>query len=249
MTKLHELLAVEGNLKGQADKTRTDQASTYDKKRHLFEKKLVTFTPNTEGAQTVTETQSDIQTTVRKELSLLQPILAKAIDASNQVAEANTKARADVIDENGVVILTNVPATSLLELEKRLAEVHSLVSVIPTLDPAKGFELDKTLGDGYYKARSVLKQRTKKAKKVLVKYEATDKHPAQTETYDEDVPVGQVQEQEWSGLITPAEKSELLNKVDTLSRAVRRARSRANDVEVDTSKKIGNDLLKYIFGQ
>ena len=65
---------------------------------------------------------------------------------------------------------------------------------------------------------------------------------------DEDVHVGTVREQEWSGLVTPAGKSALLNKVDVLSRAVRRARSRANDVEVDTSKKIGKDLLKYIFG-
>ena len=36
---------------------------------------------------------------------------------------------------------------------------------------------------------------------------------------------------------------------EALQRAIRRARSRANEVEVDTSKRIGNVLLKYVLGK
>ena len=123
--------------------------------------------------------------------------------------------------------------------------MQSLVNAVPTLDPAKGFSLDSNRN--LYRAREVNKTRTRKEKVVLVKYAATKEHPAQTELIDQDVPVGKIQEQEWSGLITPVEKSELLNRVEIVARAVRRARSRANEVTVDLNKKIGKQLLNYIF--
>jgi hypothetical protein len=84
--------------------------------------------------------------------------------------------------------------------------------------------------------------------RVVVKYESTKEHPAQTELLNVDVPIGKISEQEWSGLISPAEKAELLGRVEVLARAVRRARSRANDVEVDTTKKLGKALLDYVLG-
>lgn len=246
MPKLHELLAVESNLENQSNKVRSELMSTFEKKRHLFEEKRITFQSNTEGQPLTTESQLDIQSTVAKELEWVQKFLVKSIDASYQVAEANTVARADVVDEEGNVILSQVPATSLLELEKRVAEIQALVTAIPTLDPAKGFTLDPSRG--IYKARDVNKHRTQKVVKVLVKYEATKEHPAQTELINQDVPVGKLLEQEWSGLITPSEKAEYINRVETLARAIRSARSRANETSVDTSKKIGNKLLKYVFG-
>lgn len=246
-TKLHELLAVETNLENQAAKTRNDLVATFEKKRHLFEEKRTVFTPSGEGAAAQVENQSDIQTNVTKELAWIQPFIAKALDASYQVAEANTKARADIVLEDGTVLLTGVPATALLELEKRVAEVSALITAIPTLDPAKGFSEDAARGSGIFQARPVVKTRTRKAKKLYVKYEATKEHPAQTELIDEDQPIGIIQEQEWSGLITPARKADLINRAEVLARAVRRARSRANEAEVDHNKKIGAQLLSFVF--
>jgi len=248
--KLHELLAVETGFENQANKTRTDLVNTFDKKRHLFEEKRTVFTPLGEG-QTVVENQSDIQSTVAKEIAWLQPFLAKALDASYQVAQANTIAKADVVleDEAGTTLLTGIPATSLLELEKRLVELASLVAAIPTLDPAKGFSPDPQRGEGFFQARQVRKTRSKKEKVVLIKYEATKEHPAQTELIDKDLPVGTIEEQEWSGLMTPAQKSDLINRVEIVYRAVRRARSRANEAEINQNAKIGAKLLGYIFGK
>lgn len=246
--KLHELLAVESSLENQSNKVRNDLSNTFDKKRHLFEEKRLVFTPSTEGAQSVIETQSDIQTNVSKELKWVSTHIAKALDASYQVAKTNTTARADVVLEDGTKVLTDVPATALLELEKRIAEIAALINSIPTLDPAKGFTIDEGRGNGIYQARPVNKTRTRKTKKVLIRYEATDKHPAQTELIDEDVVVGTIQEQEWSGLITPAQKSDYIARVEELSRAVRQARSRANDENVDKTNVIGARLLKHIFG-
>lgn len=251
MTKLHELLAVLTNLEMQATKCRTDQVSTFEKKRHLFEEKRVVFTPSTEGAQATVETQSDLQSSVTKELHWLVSHLTKQLDAAYLVAETNTHARADIIldDEAATVLAKNVPATALLELEKRCGEIKQLIASVPTLDPAKGFKLDTQRGEGVYAARPVTKTRTQKQAKVIVKYDATKEHPAQTELVHVDVPIGTITEQEWSSLISPAEKSELLDRIEQLNRAIRRARSRANEAEVDTGKKIGKALLTFVFGK
>lgn len=244
--KLHALLAVAGSLGTQAAKVLNDLGKTFNDKRHLFESKIVQFNSTVEGTPSAVESQSDIQSTVQKELDWIAGHVAKSLDANLRIADANTKAKADVILEGGTVLAADVPATALMELEKSVAQLHILVSAIPTLDPAKGFTFDEAAGT--YRARPVTKNRTKKEKIVLVKYEATKEHPAQTELIDKDVPVGTISEQEWSGLITPTRKAELIDNVENVSRAIRQARSRANEQEVDTTKRIGAALLASIFG-
>lgn len=246
--KLHELLAIEGSHEKQTDKCRADLAHTFDKKRHLFEEKRVTFISDSEGTPATVEAQSDLQSTVPKELNWLSAFVIKSLDASYQVAETNTIARADVLAADGSIILKQVPATALLELEKRVTELGTLLHTIPMLDPAKGFLADAARGVDVFKAREVNKPRTKKDARVIVKYEATPQHPAQTELISEDKRIGTIQEQEWSGLLTPARKAELINNAETLVRAIRSARSRANDASVDTSKKIGAEVMKAILG-
>lgn len=248
MAKLHELLAVEGNLKGQADKTRGELAQTFEKKRHLFAEKRVTFQSNEEGKPPVTEEQLDLQSTIRKELAWLSGIWTKAIDAAFQVDEANTQARADITLDNGTVILRNVPATSLLQLEKRMNEAHELVSQIPTLDPAKGFKLDTDRGKDIYRARDDERVRTKKEVKVITGAAATKEHPAQVQYINVDVPAGMIQTQEWSGLITPSEKADMFERVETLRRAIKQARARANEQAVNVEAAAGDTLLKFVFG-
>jgi hypothetical protein len=248
MTKMHELLAVQTNLNGQATKTRTGLMDTFRTKRHLFEKKVKAFQPLGEGADLTIEEQSDIQTTVPKEIEWLKGHLVKQIDVGLRVDVGNRIAEADVVDEEDTKILAKMPATTLLWLEKRVQEVKELIEAIHTLDPAKGFTEDRDAGVGYWKAREVKKERTKKKKVVIVKYDAVDKHPAQTELVDEDVVVGTIREQEWSALITPAMKAELLNRAEMLIRAVAKARSKANEQEVDIKDaKIGDVLLDYVF--
>jgi hypothetical protein len=120
MAKLHELLATNNNLSGQAQKTRTDLQATFAGKRHLFEEKRVTFTPNDEGALPKTEAQSDIQSTVTDEVEWISKILDRSLDAAYNIDMANTHAKSDVVLEDDAVVLKDAPATFLLQLEKRL---------------------------------------------------------------------------------------------------------------------------------
>jgi hypothetical protein len=245
---LHELLAVEGNQQTQANKVRKELESTFDKKRHLFERKIVTFTSSTEGSEPVVEEQSDINTTVSKEIQWIKGHLTKALDLEYQIAETNTIARADVELDDGSVLLKAVPATSLLELQKRMAELLELAKAIPTLDPAKGFQADPAAGEGVFQARIVNRDRTKKVPKAFVAYEATKEHPAQVQMFNEDIKTGTITTQEWSGMMTPADKAAVLDRIESLTRAIRAARSRANTAEVDRKNKIGDAIFTYIFG-
>lgn len=246
MAKLHELLAADSTAKTQSDTVRSDLLNTFDKKRHLFGEKIVTFTPNTEGAVAVTEEQSGLQSTITTELKWISDIWSRSLDVAYQIAESNMGARADVVLDDGTILMKGVPATALLELEKRVAEMHAFVKAIPTLDPAKGFQPDPDRGGGIFKAREELKARTKKVSKVVVLYPATEQHPAQTQLVPEDIVIGQIRSQEWSGLITPATKADMLARAETLKRAVKVARSRANEAEASTTK-VGMTLLNYVF--
>lgn len=248
LPKLHEVLAVRKNLKKQSAVALSDLKNTFEKKKHHFSETLTTFKGNQEGEQPVVEAQLDLQTSVRQEIKWITPFIQSAIDSSYQVAEANTQARADVVLENGDIILQGVPATALLELEKSVAEIREFVGTIPTLDPAKGFKLDPMRGDGIYRARDVERPRTKKVTKHIVVVPPTDKHPAQVATNTEDIDIGKILQQEWSGLISTADKGLLIERVENLARAIEKARSRANEAEVDTVKnRIGAKLLEQIF--
>lgn len=248
---MHELLAVESNLSDQADARRKETISnTFEKKKTHFAKKIVTFFPLREGADPVTEEQLGMQTTVPQEIKWLSSHLERALDAAYQIDEANTKARADVVLDDGSTLLKDVPATQLLQLQKRVQEIKEFVLAIPTLDPSKGFEKDENEGKNVYKARLVVKTRTQKTRVKFVKYDATDKHPAQVDVYDDDLPTGSIQTQEWSGFITVTDKSEMLDRVEELARAVKKARARANEVEVDVKGlKIAGTLLNHVFGK
>lgn len=248
MPKLHELLAVYESTTGQASKVRGELMVTFEKKRHLFEGRKKTFRSLAENTEPQVEAEQEIQSTIAHEIRWISKYLAKSTDVAYQIDVANTAAKADVVDDDGNVLLKDVPTTTLLQLAKRVAEWKDLIVAIPTLDPAKGFTEDKAHGEGHWMARDVVKPRTVKTKKVYIKYEATKEHPAQTELLDADVQTGTTLEQEWSGLITPSMKADLLDRVETLYRAVNQARSKANDHVIETQeKKIGGQLLDYVF--
>jgi len=251
MAKLHELIAVRGNLDSQDQKVRNEMLDTFNKRRHIFEEKRLTFTPfraeDGQDPKPVTEEQSEIQATISGELQDLTTIISKALDVRYQIEVGNSGARADVVVEDGhTVLIKDAPATALLTLSHHLQELRNLAAAIPTLDPAKGFRLDTSRG--HYVAREVVKVRTKKTQRPLVLHEATKEHPAQVQLVTEDIPVGSLLSQEWSGLITPKQKSDILARIDKAIRAVSAARSKANEVEVDVhNHKMGKKLLDYIF--
>ncbi len=139
--------------------------------------------------------------------------------------------------------------TQLLQLQKRLQEIKDVVIAIPTLDPSKGFVPDEQEGRGVFKAREEVKTRTQKKRVLHVKFAPTDKQPGQADFFDEDVPTGKIHTQEWSGFITVTAKADTLDRVEELARAVKKARARANEHDLDVKgHKIADKLLNHVFG-
>ena len=247
-TRLHELLAVEGQLRTQAESCRKDLTNTFEKKRHHFEEKLVTFKSSKEGEPDKVESQLALQSSVDAEIAWISEKIGAALDAGHQIDKANQTAKTDLVLDSGTVLMHDVPTTSLLRMEHRVIELRDFIKAIPTLDPAKGFETDPAQRQGVFKARDVTKTRTQKIQKHVVVVQPTKEHPAQTAVVNEDVPVGTILEQEWSSLITVATKGDMLDRVEALLRAIKKARARSNDVEIDVKQnKIGTLLLGYVF--
>lgn len=253
-TKLHQLFAVKNNLAGQVEKTLQELGSvTFQTKKHLFEREVLEYKPLVEDPanKEKTEVRKDIQTTVHRELKWIYPILTDYFDVCHQINVGNMSAKADIELEDGTILLRDVPATTLLELEKFLDKVKRLVSSIPTLDGAKGFTPDFGMSNegDIYKARPRTTITTKKVFVPLVLSPATDKHPAQVKESFEDKPWGEVTTHEWSALIPTSEKADMLNRVDVVIRAVKKARSKANEQEVNPNNRITSSILNFVLGR
>lgn len=249
MAKLHELLAVETDQRGQAEACRKDLKYTFENKGHLFTKKLVTLKFREDGVDDRTEEQLSLQTTVGDELKWITEKLRPSVDIGHQVDVGNTLAKADVVLDNGEMLLKDVPTTSLLRLAHRLDEIRELVHSIKTLDPSQGFDLDPNDRKGVYKARDKHSTRGEKKFDYVVMVQPTERHPAQVKELMVDKVTVDVVTQEWSGLITVKQKADMLDRVEDVIRAVKKARARANEMDLDVRQYvIGTKVLNFVFG-
>lgn len=172
----------------------------------------------------------------------------KALDCALRVEMGDTAGRADIVLDDETVLARDVPVLALLELEKRMGDLQELAKAIPTLDPAKSFEPAPAEGAGVYVAREVRKDRTRKVQESLVLIQPTKEHPGQAQLITKDVVVGRITEREWSGMLTPAEKADIITRAEELARAVKSARCRASEIEVwDAQADFGARILAYAF--
>ena len=155
----------------------------------------------------------------------------------------NCKAKADIVVK-GKTLIEEVPVSYLLFLEKQLVDLHTFILKLPTLDPAFNWTRDEN--SKLYKADATKTQRTQKTQQPVVLYEATDKHPAQTQLISVDKLVGYWETVQLSGALPIPKHEELLERVETLQKAVKEARERGNSCEIE-KQKVGERLLSYIF--
>jgi hypothetical protein len=250
--RLHEVLAVEQDLKGNAERTRTATLEMFRSKQNRFNGVRRTFRPYSvtedavdQGAERL-EAETKLATTVATELDKAFRVAAAAITAGYQIDEANTRAKAD-IEVDGDVVASNVPATFLLQLERRLRDIRSLFREAPCFDPVRAWAVDVDADRRHVlKADPVVTVRKTRTRKYNVMYEATEEHPAQIDVVEIDEPVGEIRSYEWTGMLASSKRAALVARIDALIAAVKQARSRANTVEVETEKRIGDSLRDYL---
>jgi hypothetical protein len=245
-------LAVEQDLKGNAERARTTTLESFRSKQTHYTGLRRTFRPfaveenaDDQAAERL-EAETKLAKTVASELEGALSIVAEAMTVGFQVDEANTRARADVVVD-GETIASDMPATFLLQLERRLREIRSVFREAPTFDPVRLWTADPDADRAHVlRTEPVATIRKARARKYNVMVEATKEHPAQVDVVEVDEAVGEIRSYEWTGKLSIAKKTALVDQVDKLIAAVKQARSRANTVEVNTEIKIGKALAKFM---
>lgn len=245
-TKLHQIVAVREGKKTQATKAVTEVNKKFQKPT-LFSGVQRTYRSTYEeegaGSENLPEERQAVQFKVSDLLAEAEKNWTELWDVTATQDITNTKAVASVVVD-GKVVLSQCPVTFLMFLEKQLDDLHTLVGNIPVLDTAETWDFDKT--SDLMVTKSYLSNRTKKIPRTLVKYEATEKHPAQTEVYHEDVVVGEWHTKKFSSAVYVTEKNQMLDRVRKLIDAVKMARAKANDIPV-VNQKVGKELFDFVF--
>ncbi|QJX00691.1 DUF7873 family protein [Frigoriglobus tundricola] len=245
MPKLNQINALVTSRKGDAEKQITELYKLIQKEQ-LFAGRERTYRPLDEvngqklppESQRVQQRADDLVRQAREKWTELWNLVLTQ-DTGNQ------SARADIVVD-GKVILANVPVTSLLFLDKQVNDLETFVSKLPTPDPAEEWTHDPSTG--LLRGKTTESLRTSKEPTVIVKYEATKEHPAQTELFTKDVPVGTWSQILYSGCIGTDRKNAILTRVRKLQDAIKLAREQANLLEVER-QKAGEPLLGFVFGE
>lgn len=243
MFKLSQVNALVSGRKSEHEKFIGDLYKIIQKE-DLFDGMVRSYKPfDEENGEKLPTEQKKVQRAVGEVLELAIQKWTDLWDMVSTQDAGNTLARSDVI-VNGKVILKNVPVTTLLFLEKQVNDLETFVSHLPTPDPAEEWTLDTN--SGLLKTAASQNTRTKKIPRVLVKAEATDKFPAQTEVYHEDVVTGYWNKIRYSGTLPVQKKNEFLLRVKQVKDAVKMAREQANVLSVE-KQSVGKEIFEFVF--
>lgn len=242
--KLYEVIAIEKGVK-QRNYQEIEKLHKLIQKPDFFNGHSRTFKAlNDEGERYPDES--------KKVQSLVQEVLRQAADYSKQILDTeatkdrtNCVAMADIVLEDGTVLASGVPATTLLYLEKSLTDWRTLVQQLPVLDPAEDWEFDSN--SELYKTGVTVTHKTSKIEEPLVLIQPTKEHPGQAKTITKDVITGHWHTTKMSGAVPADTKSALWRRANQLIDAVKAARERANSTEV-VELKIGEPLFNFLLG-
>lgn len=242
MARLNQIIAVEKGIKSRSFQELTEAHHALQKPA-LLAGIARTYRPKDEEGEQFPPESTRVQVKAEELIRQTTEVLTKLFDVTATKDWANTKARADVVVD-GQTLLTGVPATYLLFLEKQLVDLHTFIKKLPILDASETWAFDPSADA--WATEPVQTAKTKKIPRNHVKAEATEKHPAQVEVYYEDVVVGHWRTVKFSGALPTRRVNELLERVERLQQAVKFAREEANNLEVE-EQKVGERLFRYLF--
>lgn len=242
MSKLNQVIAVE---KGVKNRVKTNISTLYKavQKPALFDGFVKNWEKKEEDGEDRPAERRRVQLNVEDVLETASETLTELFDVTAQKDFANCEARADVTI-GGKALLTGVPATYLLFLEKQLLDVKTLVSALPTLSADEDWHLDTALG--LFKTDPVSTHSKVKVQEPITLAPPTVEHPAQTQLITRDVVVGSWNTVRQSGAAVEANKKKIIRKVELLIKAVKYAREEANETAAP-NKSIGTVVFEYLF--
>lgn len=243
MPKLNQILAIEKGTKDRCQGFLTNVYQMLQKGELLVGISRTYDKIDEDGEQFPAETKR-VQMRSNEVIASIVKELSDLFDVTAAKDFANTEANADVVLDDGTTLLSAVPATYLLWLEKRLVDLHTFVSKLPELSSAETWTFDET--QNCYRSDPHKTAKTKKIPKPFVKYEATKEHPAQVEIVADDRVTGYWTTVNYSGALPATRVAELKERVVKLQAAVKFAREQAN-LQDAPRQKIGEKVLGYLF--
>lgn len=251
--RTQRLGTVLGLLDGTKKKSHAAVSGLYAlvQKRGLFDGHRRVYAPLTENADGTAERlpteEQKVQYVGEQLLAHVAGAYTRLFDLELTMDTADTTAFADLIiatTSGSVVLVERVPATTLLFLRKKLVDLRTFVSKLPTHD--REFDWEQT-GDeaGVYRSQPIQTVRTKKVRVHKIVVAPTEHHPAQTDSWQEDQPTGTWTLIKFTGALPHARYVELLTRVDFLIEAVERALEQTKQVDAP-DLKMGDKLFKFV---
>lgn len=242
--RLNQVLAVERNIKSRAHSELTELHKA-TQKGSLFEGFTRNYSRRDDAQEELPAEKQLVQKRCDEVLKHMSRLLSEQLDVILSKDSANQRAKADVV-VGGKVLAKDVPATTLIALEKQLNDVHTFVEKLPVLDPAHRWTFDEALG--IWQSEPQTTTRTKKVQKALVLLAPTEKHPGQAQQITEDEVVGTWTSVKQSGAMKASDKEAILERIQKLQKAVKFAREAANTVDAP-DRNMGEDLFNFILGR
>jgi hypothetical protein len=242
VTKLNQILAVEKGVKASGQRAVSDAYHTIQK-APLLSGLSRTYQPIDDEGEQLPPESTRVQVKTEQVIADVAAALTRLFDVTATKDWTNAVAKADVVVD-GQTLIAGAPVTYLLFLEKQLVDLHTFVSKLPTLDPAETWSFDDNAET--WRTEPVKTTRTKKVPRNHVLAEATDKHPAQVQVYNEDIVVGYWTKTAFSGALPARRVNELLLRVQKLQDAVKYAREEANSTAVE-DQEVGDAVFRYLF--
>lgn len=243
MTKLHQVLAADKDIKKRTDRKITDAYQRLQKP-DLYSGLSRTYTPKDENGEVLPPQTQILQRRVSDEFEVIEQEWTDQINSAATKDFANTQAKADIVVD-GETILAGAPVPFLLWLEGEIRRMIPVVTVAPILDPSEKWEYSDESRS--YETNTTRTLRTTKQNVPLVLAEATDKHPAQVQVFQQDVVVGSWDSKRMSGALSATEHEARLDRFGKLLIAVQQARAEANEIAV-TPSQAGEAVTSYLFG-
>lgn len=240
--KLHEILAIEKGLKARSY-GKIDEMQKALSRQDLFNGHFRKWLPISDTSEIFPPESKKVQAFAKELLNQYLDLREDVFDIELSKDLTNGTARADIV-VGDQTIAAEVPATTLLFLEKELTDLRTFIQAIPILDAAENWSQDVN-NEFLYKTEPEKVSRTKKIEKALVLYEATKDHPAQVKTTTEDVIIGNWETVKTTGAIPVGEKLRYWQNVNILLDSVKQARERANAAVV-VERKLGKAIFDFI---
>ncbi len=241
MARLNQIIAIEKGIKSQSIQELAEAQKALQKTA-LFSGISRTYRPKDEEGEPLPPESKKVEIKAEELLRKTATALTKLFDITATKDWTNCRALADVVVD-GQTLLSQVPVSYLLFLEKQLVDLQALIKKLPILEASETWTFDASSDSWATEPVQTLK--TFKTPRNHVKAAATEHHPAQVEVYYEDVTIGYWRTVKFSGALPARRINELLEKLDKLSAAVKFAREEANNTET-TEQRIGDRVFNYL---